>query len=78
MTIMSFARHRKKSIRRVAQPLKPAKAGASSVLVVQCERPGQPPVASENPHVRVWRLLSKERRHQSGYASDFYLSPNCE
>jgi hypothetical protein len=30
-------------------------------------------VASENPHVRVWRLLAEERRHQSGYTSDFYL-----
>jgi len=30
-------------------------------------------VASKNPHVRVWRLLSQERCHQSGYASDFYF-----
>src|SRR2546427_1887546 len=30
-------------------------------------------VASKNPHVRVWRLFPQERRHQSGYPSDFYL-----
>src|SRR5881628_3649456 len=30
-------------------------------------------VASKNPHLRVWRLLPQERRHQSGYPSDFYF-----
>src|SRR5437899_202073 len=30
-------------------------------------------VAGKDPHVRVWRLFSEERRYQSGYASDFYL-----